>query len=265
MAQHFNTHGRRGGKRRGFSQNFIIDRRVSSTLAQVSGIGPDDHVVEIGPGSGALTRALVGTAAQVTAYEIDPYFASRLSLRYRDNPRVRCVHRDFLATSPPRDRFHVVANIPFSRTAAIVNWCLNSGDLVSATLLTQWEYARKHTGDYGRWTRQTVMTWPTTEWRLSGRVDRHKFHPIPRVDSGILRIVKRSVPLLRSHEMAAYRECVELGYSGLGGSVYASLRRRFRARDLDAGFAALGLDRRMIVGQLSPGEWIALFDRLRRL
>ena len=62
-------------------------------------------------------------------------------------------------------------NIPYSITSKIVDWCLRAPELTSATLTTQLEYARKRTGDYGSWTRLTVLTWPRHHWRLLARVD----------------------------------------------------------------------------------------------
>jgi 23S rRNA (adenine-N6)-dimethyltransferase len=95
--------------------------------------------------------------------------------------------------------------------------------LTAATLLTQLEYAQKRCGHYGRWTRLTNSSWPTVVWQRKGRVPRRSFRPVPRVDSGILRLERREIPLVQSAALGAYRWFVGLGLSGVRGSPGASL------------------------------------------
>ena len=231
----------------------------------MSGAGPDDLVIEIGPGGGILTDALARRAGTVVAYEKDPRYADRLHNRYRDNPQVHCFHRDFLSTSPPRRDFLIVANIPYSVTAGIVNWCLAAPRMRTATLLTQLEYARKHTGDYGRWSRLTVLNWPRFDWKLLGRVGRDHFHPRPRVNSGILSLRRRDRPLVPEATQPDWQRFVELGFTGVGGTLHASLRRRYGRRAVDAGFSSARLPKTTVVGQVTPDQWLALFGRIMRL
>lgn len=254
----------RASKRRRLSQNFLTDPRLAAALVRLSGVTRSDLVLEIGPGRGIVTRALARKAGSLVAYELDQALARRLSARYADDPRVRCVNRDFLATSPPNEPFSVVANIPYARTAAIVEWCLKARTLESATLVTQLEYARKRTGDYGRWSQVTVESWPRFEWRLLGRIDRYKFDPVPRVDSGMLRLERRAEPLLPGAALADYRRFVALGFTGRGGSLGASLRREFGDRAVRRAFARAGASPASVVAFVTPTQWIELFDALVR-
>lgn len=252
----------RASKRRRLSQNFLTDPRVAAALVRLSGVTRSDLVLEIGPGRGIVTQALARKAGRTLAFELDPALARRLAARYADDPRVHCVQRDFLSTSPPDEPFSVVANIPYARTAAIVEWCLRARGLGSATLVTQLEYARKRTGDYGRWSQVTIESWPRFEWRLLGRVDRYKFDPVPRVDSGILRLERRPSPLLPGAAMAEYRRFTALGFTGLGGSLAASLRRGFGDRAVRRAFGRVGLRSDVVVAFVSPEQWIELFGEL---
>ena len=176
------------GPRKRFSQNFLADAQTARLLVRASGIGAADLVVEIGPGDGMLTRRLLGAADRVLAYEIDGHYAARLRQRYAGNHRIRCYHSDFRAITAPREPFAVVANIPFASTTDIVRWCLAAQHLTSATLLVQEEFARKHTGDYGRWTKLAVTHWPSVALELGPHVSRHRFHPVPQVDAAVLRL-----------------------------------------------------------------------------
>lgn len=254
----------RASKRRVYSQNFLTDPRVAAAMVRIAGVTRDDLVVEIGPGNGQVTRMLARKAGRVLAYEIDPAYAKMLITRYRDHPRVHCIQRDFLTATPPRGRFAVVANIPYGRTSAIVDWCLRASGLASATLLTQLEYARKRTGDFGRWSKVTVVSWPLFDWRLAGRVDRGRFHPVPRVDSGILHLIRRHRALLPHRDLRAYSEMVDIGFTGRGGSLHATLRRRYPSRTVDSAFRDVGIDRATTVGQVSPADWLAVFHRIHR-
>lgn len=246
------------------SQNFLYDTAAIRRLVRFSGVGPGDLVVEPGAGEGPVTAVLARTCRAVVAYEIDPRLAAHLARRFAGRPGVRAVRGDFLRAGPPREPFAVVGNIPYSRTSAIVRWCLEAPALTSATLLTQWEYARKHTGDYGRWPLLTVRTWPEYDWRLGGRVGRGSFVPVPRTDSGVLRIARRRAPLLPRHRLAAYREFVSYGFTGLGGSLAATLTRRYGGRAVRAACREAGLDRASPVGLVTPDQWLVLFGELDR-
>ncbi|MFD5280773.1 23S rRNA (adenine(2058)-N(6))-methyltransferase Erm(O) [Streptomyces rubrogriseus] len=250
---------------RTLSQNFLADRATAEHVARLA--APDRRrphlLLEVGAGNGALTEPLARRSRELHAYEIDPRLVPGLRTRFADTPHVHVVAGDFLAARPPRTPFSVAGNVPFSRTADIVDWCLTASRLTDATLLTQLEYARKRTGDYGRWTLLTVLTWPYHDWRLVGRVGRHRFRPAPRVDAGILRIQRRPAPLLTgAAARRTWADLVELGFSGVGGSLHASLRRAHPRRRVDAAFRAARLDPGVLVGEVAPERWLRLHEEL---
>jgi 23S rRNA (adenine-N6)-dimethyltransferase len=209
-----------------------------------------------------LTAKLAPHCHELHAHEIDPRLVPKLRTRFSTTPHVHVVAGDFMDTRPPRTPFAVAGNVPFSRTADIVDWCLRAPTLTDATLLTQLEYARKRTGDYGSWTLLTIRSWPRYAWRLVGRVDRRRFSPVPRVDAGIVRIERRRTPLLEPAELRDWRHLVELGFSGVGGSLHASLRRAHPRRRVDTAFRAARLDPRALVGEVSPDHWLRLHREL---
>jgi len=244
--------------RRVLSQTFLHDPAALDRVVRAAGLHRRELVLEVGAGDGRLTRRLAEAAGRVVAYEVDPALASALATP----PNVAVRHQDFLTARPPREPFSVVGNIPYALTAPIVRWCLRAPALTSATLVTQLEYARKRTGDYGRWSRLTVATWPEFHWGLSGRIPRRAFRPLPRVDSGILRLERRPVPLVPGRAMAAYRSFVELGFGGVGGSLHASLRWRYPARRVDGAFRAARLEASTVVAHVWPEQWLLLFRLL---
>lgn len=249
-------------RRKTLSQNFLHRPATARRIVRAAALGPRDLVLEPGPGEGALTGHLAGGGRRVIAYELDPALAARLTRRLEGLPHVRVVCGDFLRARPPREPFAVVGNIPYSRTSDIVRWCLRAPALTSATLVTQLEYARKRTGGYGRWTLQTVASWPEHEWRLLVRVPRREFTPVPSADSAVLRIDRRPAPLLPRGMLAAYREFVALGFSGTGGSVHATLALHHRTHRVRAAFRACGADPALPCGLLTPAQWLGLFAAL---
>ncbi|USY22960.1 ErmE/ErmH/ErmO/ErmR family 23S rRNA (adenine(2058)-N(6))-methyltransferase [Nocardiopsis exhalans] len=255
-----NCGNRRRGNRRRLSQNFLNDPGTARWVVRLAGLAPDDLVVEVGPGDGAITRFLAPAARKVVAHELDPRLAARLADRYRDPALgVRVVHGDFTRAHPPREPFAVVGNIPYSRTADIVRWCLEAPELTSATLITQLEYARKRTGAYGRWSRLTVLTWPWWSWRLAGRISRDRFRPVPRVDAGVLVLRRRGEALVPWERRGEYRRMVELGFGGVGGSLSASLRREHPTARVAAALREAAIAPDAPVGLVAPDQWVVVF------
>ncbi|WP_227979581.1 23S ribosomal RNA methyltransferase Erm [Nocardia spumae] len=252
----------RSRTRKTLSQNFLIDPRVARMLVAESAVTSRDLVLEVGPGAGMLTRQLLTVSRRVLAYEKDPHYAARLRRHYADDDRIRCYHRDFREVTAPGEPFSVVANIPFAIGTDIVRWCLAAPRLRSATLLTQSEFARKHSGDYGRWSKLSITHWPWTEPSLGPWVSRTAFHPRPAVDAAVLRLRRRPEPLLPQRFRTEYQQLVELGFSGVGGSLAASLRRAHPAGAVRGACAAAGISRDLTVGLVPPGAWLRIFDHL---
>ncbi|SCE81978.1 23S rRNA (adenine-N6)-dimethyltransferase [Micromonospora viridifaciens] len=252
----------RDRSRRVLSQNFLADPAAVARMVRAARPGPDDLLLEVGAGDGRLTRPLAARCGRLIAYEVDSAVLPALAAVCADLPQVQVRPTDFLAAAPPDEPFAVVGNIPWSLTAAVVRWCLAAPGLRSATLLTQLEYARKRTGDHGRWSRLTVLTWPEHHWRLAGRVPRAAFRPVPAADGGILRLERRPEPLLPPAALPAYRRLVELGFGGVGGSLAASLRTAHPRGRVDGALRAARLDPDIPVGLVWPEQWLVLFRLL---
>ena len=244
--------------RRAFGQNLLADPQAVRRLVHTAQPTPTDLLYEVGAGRGRLTSALLRTGADVVAYEVDPAMAAAMP----EHPRLTVRVEDFLAAEPPREPFAVVGNIPYALTSAVVDWCLRAESLTAATLLTQLEYARKRTGDYGRWSRLTILTWPVIGWHLAGRIPRSAFRPAPRVDGGILRLTRRPVPLVGAAALPAWHRFVELGFTGVGGSLQASLSRRYGPSRVAGAFRATRLASDLPVGRVWPEQWLNLFRLL---
>ncbi|MDO3684192.1 ErmE/ErmH/ErmO/ErmR family 23S rRNA (adenine(2058)-N(6))-methyltransferase [Micromonospora sp. C28ISP2-4] len=252
----------RDRSRRVLSQNFLADPAAVARMVRAVRPGPDDLLLEVGAGRGRLTRPLAARCGRLIAYEVDPAVLPELTVACAPLPNVEVRAADFLAAPPPAGPFSVAGNIPWSLTAAVVRWCLAAPGLRAATLLTQLDYARKRTGDHGRWSRLTVVTWPEYNWRLAGRVPRAAFRPVPGVDGGILRLERRTTPLVAPAALPAYRRMVELGFGGVGGSLAASLRAAHPRSRVDGALRAARIAPDTPVGLVWPEQWLVLFRLL---
>lgn len=255
---------RSGGRRRKvLSQNLLRDPRAIQTF--LDSVGSLAHpAVEGGAGDGILTVGIAALVPRLTAVEVDPSMARRLRERTKALDNVHVVETDLLAMPAPPEEFVLLGNIPFAITTKIVAWALAAPTLRSATLLTQREYARKRTGDYGRWTLATMRTWPWWEWRLGPTIGRDSFRPRPAVDAAVLHLERRQQPLLPRAAEQAWVRAVETGFSGVGGSLRASLGRIYPSRRVDAACDSAGVGRDELVAFVTPDQWVAVFNDLLR-
>ena len=241
-----------------FGQNFLHDRGVIDAIVQTVAHthGP---IVEVGAGDGALTCALQKLGRPLTAIEIDPLRAARLSSR--TPPRTRVVRADFLNYPLPRAPHVIVGNLPFHLTTAILRRILHGPGWTDAVLLVQWEVARRRAGVGGA-TMMTAQWWPWFEFGLVRRVSASSFRPQPSVDGGLMTISRRSEPLVAPADRRRYQAMVHRVFTGRGHGIAQILNRQMpRAsvrnwlRDNKVGPNALPRD-------LSAAQWAALFGEL---
>lgn len=162
---------------------------IAAELVRASGVGPDDLVLDLGAGTGALTGPLAGTGARVLAVERSPRLARRLERRYAESDRVRVVESDMRALRLPRRPYRVVANLPFSITMTMLGLLLDDrdGSLRRADLVVPWHVAVRVVAEDRPRTRR---------WRKRYRLDvarklpRRVFRPPPSVAAAVL-VVER--------------------------------------------------------------------------
>lgn len=174
-------------------QHFLIDQTVLDAIIDAANIGTDDRVVEIGPGIGVLTRALVEKTPHVTAIEIDPRFP-RLIEAYlrRDNrklPMPTIVLGNALDIDLPKEPYKIVANIPYHITSPLLRHAFLEGSAAptSLTLLIQREVAEKICDDHDHGL-LTIIVGLFGKPRIVRHVNSLCFLPPPAVESSVLHI-----------------------------------------------------------------------------
>lgn len=216
--------------RKRFGQHFLSNRHLLDRIAAALGAEPGDAVLEIGPGPGGLTEALVGCGARVTAIEIDRDLAADLRSRLSS---VRVVEGDALqldwravAGLDPGDRLLVAGNIPYNITSPLLEKALNPPRPARVVFLVQKEVADRLVAGPGT----AAYGGLSVGVQAAARVERlftvpaGAFHPPPRVDSAVVRLTPREDPLVSDAEQPRFRRLV----TGLFGFRRKQLLRALR-------------------------------------
>jgi 16S rRNA (adenine1518-N6/adenine1519-N6)-dimethyltransferase len=194
--------------RKRYGQNFLIDLNLHDVIVAAGEVGPNDVVLEVGPGAGALTRRMADLGAAVIAVEIDPAMARLTRNAVEGRPNVRVLHRDALANKnriapevldavraglavdPVARRFKLVANLPYNvATPILTNLLVAEEPRVELMAVTiQWEVAERivatpGTSAYGA---LSVLTNALASAEIVRKLPPSVFWPRPLVDSAIM-------------------------------------------------------------------------------
>ncbi len=186
-------------------QNFVIDANTVRRIVRTAGVRPDDVVVEIGPGLGSLTLALLEVAERLVAIEIDPVLAGALpttvAARLPDRAgRFSLVHSDALHVTevPGPPPTALVANLPYNVAVPVLLHMLAAFPTIERTLvMVQSEVADRLAAAPG----SKVYGVPSVKaaWyaqvKRAGAIGRNVFWPAPNVDSGLVSLVRRTEPV----------------------------------------------------------------------
>ena len=224
-------------RRRALGQNFINSKALASQIVRETAISRADTVVEIGAGAGALTTELVRRAGRVIAIEVDPVWGRRLADRFADFPNLEVVVADALAVPLPSTPYRVAGNLPFHLAAPLLRRLLDDGGRAfeRADVIVEWHMALKRSG-YPP-TMQNISWAPWYRFTLGRRIPASAFSPAPRVDAGVLSIVRRPVPLLPPRDQRAFARFVACSYRSLPQLGAGEWIRRF-SQTRDGGRAA---------------------------
>ncbi len=191
------------------SQNFIWNRELVSKLIRESSISSGDLVVEIGAGKGIITEGLLDRCGRLVAVESDQSLIAFLKNKFRSIPRLSLVSGDFLDQPLPREPFKVFSNIPFSITGEIVKKLLFSAYPPEDTfLVVQTEAAEKFVMKTSRKSMLAILLYPWFEVGVVHSFQRSDFRPKPGVESCLIRVRKRDIPLIALSHQGAYRDFV---------------------------------------------------------
>jgi 16S rRNA (adenine1518-N6/adenine1519-N6)-dimethyltransferase len=187
--------------RKKWGQNFLTRPEIAQKIVDAASLTPDDVVLEIGPGAGALTGLLAQRARHVYAVEFDNGLADLLTEDLGDLPRLTILRGDILerdlGSVAPGEKFVVVGNVPYAITTPILEWLIAQRQHVAhGIVLVQREYAARlaaapGTQDYGS---LTVFARYYLRLEPLFHVPPGAFWPKPMVDSTLVRLRFRAEP-----------------------------------------------------------------------
>jgi 16S rRNA (adenine1518-N6/adenine1519-N6)-dimethyltransferase len=247
------------------SQNFLIDGNILRKIVQLAQVQEGDHVLEIGPGPGALTEILLEQGAHVIAIEKDAVFAEALSKNKNERLQVYC--GDILKL--PLDIFFaqklkVVANIPYHLTTPIIEHIIEyRASITSATLMMQEEVARRllahpHTKDFSSLSlfvqffanlQQGFLVAPTC------------FYPCPKVSSMVVHLEMRTKYPHIAPE--AFFQITRTAFGQRRKMLTSSLAALFDKQLIEKTLALLGKLPTTRPEELALEEWVRFFEQVK--
>ena len=249
-----------------FGQNFLVDERIIADIISAIRPEPDDNMVEIGPGLGALTRPLLKRLNRLHVVEIDRDIIARLQHDYpQDDPQRRLIIHagdalefDFAALPAP---LRIVGNLPYNISSPLLfHFAAYAERIKDMHFMLQNEVvermvAEPSTPEYGR---LSVMLQYRFDMEKLLDVPPESFRPAPKVDSAIVRMIP-----LPAGEIMVRNEKLFAGIVGAAfGQRRKTLRNTLRGYLGEEDFARLGIDPRLRAENLSVTAFASVANHL---
>lgn len=249
-----------------FGQNFLHDHNKLHQITESAEVSPNDVVLEVGAGTGALSEALLEAGARLIAVEVDDDLVELLRRQLADRENVTILHADILTGKHalnlsvvehfPTNRFKLVANLPYNiASPLLVNLGLDHPAMDLAVVMVQKEVADRLTASPGGKTYGPlgVILQSLFEMTEVSTLPPSCFYPAPQVSSAVVKMVRRPQPLATdAHAFAAFVHKVFHRRRKQLGSILGST---FRFPE--------DIDPKIRPERLSVPQWVKLFEASR--
>jgi 16S rRNA (adenine1518-N6/adenine1519-N6)-dimethyltransferase len=255
-------------------QHFLADAGYRRRIAQALPLRPDDLVIEIGAGRGAMTTLLAERGRRVVAIELDRELANHLLQKFKGDARIEVLAVDILATDLGEicrrlesAKCTVFGNLPYYITSPIIHHLFAAEEwLRGMTLLVQREVAERLTAGPG--TRAygylSVLAQLHSQPRLLFSVPPGAFSPPPKVHSALVDFrMKTKLPGFNSRDRAEFLDFVKRCFSQKRKNLLNNLSGDYTRARVERELASLGMSPKLRAEQLTLEQFAALFARLR--
>lgn len=260
-------------------QNFLIDEEVIATIVEVSGVTNDTLVLEIGPGTGALTLPLAERAGRVIAVDLDPDMIAGLRVKTFGMDNVELILGDILETDIRKvteqsmgehglSELRIIGNLPYYITTPIIMKLLEAGTgAKSITVMMQKEVGDRIAAEPGN-RASGAITYPVhyyAEVTEICDVPRECFYPVPGVDSVVLRLDLRDEPAVKVNSEEILMRCIKAGFSMRRKTLLNALASLdgYDKQSLSEALEAAGIDPGRRAETLTLEEFARLADSLQ--
>lgn len=256
--------------KKSLGQNFLKDPHYLGKIVDAAQVGPEDQVIEIGPGLGHLTRALADTGCRLLLLELDDRLIPRLREEFASRPAVQVVHADALEYDYDglSGTWKVVANLPYYISTAIIQRLIaQRGRFTTLTLMLQKEVAARIAAapggkEYGF---LSVLVQYAAVPRLEFSVPAGAFTPQPKVDSTVLKLTMRDRPETVANDEALFLRVIKAAFSQRRKTLRNSLGQLGHHKDvMNAVQEGTGIDLGRRAETLSVSEFCRLANFLAK-
>jgi 16S rRNA (adenine1518-N6/adenine1519-N6)-dimethyltransferase len=249
--------------KRGFSQNFLVSRSVVEQIVAALAPQPGEPVVELGPGLGTLTAALLRAGARVIAIDADRDMLGVLRRELGHLPALDARHGDAsaldLAAMAQGRPVALAGNLPYAITGSIFRGLVGQHACVDrAVLMVQREVRDRLLGEPGskQYGALSVFTRAVFEVRPVCLVPAGAFHPPPRVESAVIKLTPRAQPVDAAD--AEFQRCVRAAFDARRKTLRNALLQAYASERVDTALAGAALDGKRRGETLSVEEFAQL-------
>lgn len=249
-----------------FGQNFLVDRAVLMKIIEAADIEADEEILEVGAGTGVLTRELARRARRVVAVEMERDMLTLLARTTGDFKNVEVIARDLLFLDPVevfgQAPYKLIANLPYYITAPTFRHFLESANPPRVlVVMVQQEVAQRIVAGPGDLSVLGVSIQFFGQPRIVARVPAGAFYPAPKVDSAILRVDVLSKAPLSPTEREGFFRVVQAGFSERRKQLHNSLTHglHYKNEVIRGWLAAASIDASRRAETLSIEEWLRLW------
>lgn len=265
--------------KKSFGQNFLVDQNYIKKIVSAVGPGKDDTILEIGPGRGALTRELVGSAGRVLAIELDRDLAGVLASEFDGQENFELIQADALdidfADLLKDSRAKLVANLPYNISTAILQKLIGHRDcFTEMTLMFQKEVVQRITAgtDSSERGYLTVLVeaYLTTEKLFD--VPSAAFRPVPKVENSVARLTPNNDRSIKIDNEGLFQELISQSFRQKRKTLQNNLKNATgrlkslieQSAGLGSVFEKAGLDGRERAEVIPIDVWISLSNHLNQ-
>ena len=254
--------------KKSLGQNFLKNETVLQRIIESAEISPNDTVLEIGPGTGALTEKLSKVCKKVIAIELDDRLVEMLRNKLRNQENVEIIHDDILKINLPElvlrykiqdTRYKVVANLPYYITSSIIRLFLETKFPPSEMILmVQKEVAERIVAKPGEMSILAVSIQYYAQPEYLFTVPKTAFDPMPKVDSAVIKITRNKRQETKDkQDMKKFFRIVRAGFSAKRKTLANNLSNSLQIdkKEIEEKLISLGFSKNTRAQELGIDDW----------